>query len=842
MSEHTPPLSTPPSHTSAHHDATSLLPPSPHPSPSSSPTAASSSSSSSPTTTADDMRGMVVFCAPKAGMARVDANKVNSVVYQMSKDSLHFRHQQQLSAHTTRRIAQLQRRIHTLRSEPPSHLAHLSARSADLLVSLEAQRDLSHVWLHIDLDSFYASVELRDKPHLRDKPVAVGSMSMICTSNYAARQYGVRSAMPGFIAIKLCPQLHFIPTDFVKYKACAAVFRAIFAQYDPNFESASLDEAYLDITAHLATRRAQQPLEQPWDRDSEAAATAAEIRQRVFEATQLTCSAGIACNRMLAKIATDVNKPNGQHLVPFTLPAILTFISPLPVRQVPGIGKVLERTLNAIGVQTVGQMREEEYRALLVDCFSEVTCGWLFRVSLGLGRVEHEGDDERRRKSVSTERTFRDISTYAELADKVADIAKSLFEDLERLGVKGRTLTMKLKTSAFEVKQRSVSVDKGLWIHRLEDVRRLALQLLKDELNLLLAGKKVMKRAAEGRLEKGVGTTEAALFNVAGANSKVAAGSPFDNLMRIRLMGLRLSTLYIDETGEADDDAEGGGGNEGSVKKRAGGMSILKFAKRLESADQDAIVDEERAEQQSSRKRRKSDADNVDISSYFDVASPSKPSAPSPLAETMELMGTRTSESSRRNIESYFSQSTAVEAVDVDEVMEEEVDETDEWTEMLQDAFASTVNRPSELEETSTPIGTGDSDTSPPDTQLRSVQPNDTPTTLTNSSPSLPAVVNTEAVSSSSVPVSCPVCNRELLDSRGRPVSNLSLNNHVDACLRTKGSPATPDSDLKPSTAHSSARAGTMRSARGKATGGHSKREVGGGRSVSLVNMWKGKG
>ena len=810
---------------------------------------------------------MSVFCAPKAGMAKVDTAKVNSVVYSMSKDSLHFRHQQQLADNTSRRIRQLQRRIQTLHNEPPSYLAHLNQRAADLLLSLETQRDLSHVWLHIDLDSFYASVELRDRPHLRDKPVAVGSMSMICTSNYHARQFGVRSAMPGFIAVKLCPQLLFIPTDFTKYKAVAAVFRGIFAQYDPNFESASLDEAYLDITAHLAAKQARQPTDQPWDRDTEAAAVAAEIRQRVFEATQLTCSAGIAANRMIAKIATDVNKPNGQHLVPFNLPAILSFISPLPVRQVPGIGKVLERTLNAIGVQTVGQMRDDQYRALLVDCFSELTYGWLFRVSLGLGRVEHENEDERRRKSVSTEQTFRDISSYVELTSKADDIARSLYGDMERLGVKGRTLTLKLKTAAFEVKQRSVSVDKGLWVQSLEDVRRLALQLLKDELNLLLAGRRV-KRAAEVKmLEKaaggGHGGTEAKAVSGAGGAAKVSVGSPFDGLLRIRLMGLRLSALYIDETGDADDDAAGGGSEQGaggSVKKRGGGMSILKFAKRLDDTEQEAIVDEERAKQQSSSKRQKAEPDNADISKYFDVASPSKPYTQLSSTETMEVAGRKTCKGSRRRIDSYFSQSAVADgAHEVDEIIMEDDAETDEWTELLQDAAEASADSPPKISDLSRPLAPSavaldtQSVIHPPivsfvvppsSSPLQSPSPSASATAATELPPSASTPDTSSSQPTASVSVSCPVCGRELYGSDHRPVSNLALNNHIDACLRSTTPSHTAgiaDNGQTLSKAQSHAPTATRRPAAAGGTGRGGQGKAVGERPVSLVDMWKGK-
>ena len=797
-------------------------------------------------------------------MAAVDTARVNSVVFAMSKDSLHFRHQQKLADDTSRRIQAIQGRIQTLRNEPPSYLAHLNQRAAHLLTSYESQRDLSHTWLHIDLDFFYAAVHLKQPAyqHLRDKPVAVGNMSKICTSNYVARQYGVRSAIPGFIALKLCPQLHFISPDYRQYKAIAAVFRAIFAQYDPIFESASLDEAYLDITALLAAKQAQQPAEQSWDKDREAEEVAAEIRQRVFEATQLTCSAGVACNHMLAKIATDYNKPNGQYLVPTNLPAILSFISPLPVRKVAGIGKVLERTLNAIGVHTVGQMRDEQYRALLVGCFSELTYGWLFRVALGLGRVEHENDDERQRKSVSTERTFRDLSSYAELSSKADEIACRLFDDLQRKGgVKGRTLTLKLKTAAFEVKQHSVSVEKGLWIHKLEDVRRLGLQLPKAELNLLLTSKK-LKRAALKEAEKTGGgaaaAVSAALFG-AGGSDKASVGSPFDGLMRIRLMGLRLSALYVDETGEADDESVGDGeqGAGGSSVKKRGGMSILKFAKRLDSAEQEAIVDDSRAEQQSS-KRWKAEVDNNDISRYFDVTSPSKALTPAQSDQTFEAVR-RKGSGSRRNIESYFSLSTAtadgaegVHSFDDDVVKDER--EANEWMKLMQDAAEASGDQPfasnkSPLAPTATAVSFGQPTASQQLTVVQSLPSPSSAVALAAAS-SLPPYTAFPATPPSSLPaavvaVLCPVCGRDLGGGEGAAVSNLALNSHLDTCLRgnAPSSLATDALEKQPTSRKASASGGRVRGGReggGNGVGG-GRRAAQARRPVSLVELWKRK-
>jgi len=172
-----------------------------------------------------------------------------------------------------------------------------------LIASIEEERDISRTWLYVDMDMFFAAVEIRDNPDLADKPVAIGNMSMISTANYVARKYGVRSAMPGFIAQKLCPDLIFVDINFKKYNEVSKVFKSILEDYDPNYESMGCDEASVDITDYL--RSTEQ------DNDEGREKVAMEIRTRINEATRLTCSAGVACNKMLAKICSDMNKPNG---------------------------------------------------------------------------------------------------------------------------------------------------------------------------------------------------------------------------------------------------------------------------------------------------------------------------------------------------------------------------------------------------------------------------------------------------------------------------------------------------------------------------------------------------
>ena len=195
------------------------------------------------------------------------------------------------------------------------------------------------------MDAFYASVEQRDAPALRGEPVVVawkGARSVVCAASYEARRFGVRSAMPALRAERLCPQAVFVPPDFPRYKAVSRQVRAIFERYTDRIEPLSLDEAYLDVTAPL--------------RDlGSATAIATEIRDAIRDETQLTASAGIAPNKFLAKIASDWNKPDGQFVLK---PAMVgAFLAPLPVGRLPGVGKVMETKLAALGIATCADLR-----------------------------------------------------------------------------------------------------------------------------------------------------------------------------------------------------------------------------------------------------------------------------------------------------------------------------------------------------------------------------------------------------------------------------------------------------------------------------------------------------
>ena len=199
--------------------------------------------------------------------------------------------------------------------------------------------------VHIDMDAFYASVEQRDDPKLRGRPVVVawrGARSVVCAASYEARKFGIRSAMPAIRAERLCPSAIFVPPDFIRYRAASKLVREIFQRHTDLIEPLSLDEAYLDVTENKLGL-------------ASATAVATMIRDAIREETRLTASAGIAPNKFLAKIASDWRKPDGQFVI--RPHQVLGFLAPLPVGKLHGVGRVMEAKLASMGIQTVGQLR-----------------------------------------------------------------------------------------------------------------------------------------------------------------------------------------------------------------------------------------------------------------------------------------------------------------------------------------------------------------------------------------------------------------------------------------------------------------------------------------------------
>ncbi len=293
--------------------------------------------------------------------------------------------------------------------------------------------------IHIDMDAFYASVEQRDDPSLRGRPVVVawrGARSVVCAASYEARQFGIRSAMPALRAERLCPDAVFVAPDFIRYREASEQVRAIFLSHTALVEPLSLDEAYLDVTdAHSGL--------------PSATAIASRIREQIHAETALTASAGIAPNKFLAKIASEWRKPNGQFVI--RPDAVADFLLPLPVERIPGVGKVMQARLNALGVHSVGQLRELDLH--------ELEAGFgrhgvrLHQLARGIDHSPVEPD--RPSKSISAEDTFNTDVSLQELEPAIRDLAARVWSNAGSNEIVAHTVVLKMKTSAFRILTRS---------------------------------------------------------------------------------------------------------------------------------------------------------------------------------------------------------------------------------------------------------------------------------------------------------------------------------------------------------------------------------------------------
>ena len=369
---------------------------------------------------------------------------MSEIIYNASKGSKYFNNEEYKDKNLTQKIERILSRKRQLERVD---LASDLRRADEYITELELSRDLSQTIVHIDCDAFYAAVEELDRPDLKNVPMAVGK-GVLTTCNYHARKFGCRSGMAGFVAMKLCPNLICLPLNFEKYTAKAQEVREILADYDPRFESASIDEAYLNITQYCEEKQMS-----PED-------VVSQLRAEVFEHAKITISAGIAANAKIAKIASNKNKPNGQFRVPNDRNTILAFMRDLPTRKVNGVGRVFERELDAIGVRTCGDIYAQ--RAYLSKLFGEKAFQFLMQSYLGLGRTKVQPAHEYERKSVGTESTFRDMSGKPELRDKLRWTAEELEKDLTRTQFKGRTLVLKVKLHTYEVLTRQVIPPKAV--------------------------------------------------------------------------------------------------------------------------------------------------------------------------------------------------------------------------------------------------------------------------------------------------------------------------------------------------------------------------------------------
>jgi len=295
--------------------------------------------------------------------------------------------------------------------------------------------------IHVDMDAFYASVEQRDDPAIRGRPVAVGGghRGVVAAASYEARKFGVRSAMPSVTAKRRCPDLVFVKPRFDVYRSVSQQIRTIFADYTELIEPLSLDEAYLDVTVDRLGL-------------GSARAVAEDIRSRICEETGLTASAGVSYCKFIAKLASDHRKPDGLTVI--TPERGAEFVASLPVARFHGVGPVTARKMEALGILTGADLREWSVAALAAHFGS--SADWYWRICRGID--DREVKPDRPYKSVSAERTFdEDLREPQRLAAELDRIAGYAWDRVERAEVAGRTVTLKVKYGDFTLITRSKS-------------------------------------------------------------------------------------------------------------------------------------------------------------------------------------------------------------------------------------------------------------------------------------------------------------------------------------------------------------------------------------------------
>ncbi|WP_367915041.1 DNA polymerase IV [Leadbetterella sp. DM7] len=317
--------------------------------------------------------------------------------------------------------------------------------------------------IHIDMDAFYASVEQRDFPELRGKPVGVGGLSgrgVLTTASYEARKFGVRSAMPTWMAKQKCPDLIVVRPRFGVYKEVSDQIRGIFREYTPLIEPLSLDEAYLDVTENLKNMQYATDI-------------AREIKVKIFETTGLTASAGVSFNKFLAKIASDLNKPDGLCVItPKKAPRI---IDALPIERFHGIGKVTAEKMRQFGVYNGADLKQQPLEWLTTHFGKAGT--YYFRVAHG--EDNRPVDASSVRKSVSVEDTFaKDTADFEEQESQLLILAQKVWEWVEKKQIFGRTVTLKVKFHDFSIMNRSRS--SAAYIKDYDSFKGLALELFKQ--------------------------------------------------------------------------------------------------------------------------------------------------------------------------------------------------------------------------------------------------------------------------------------------------------------------------------------------------------------------------
>ncbi len=367
--------------------------------------------------------------------------------------------------------------------------------------------------LHLDMDAFFASVELLRQPGLRGRPLIIGGRGdpsrrgVVSTCTYEARAFGVRSGMPLRTAARLCPEAVYMPTDFAAYSHWSRRFKALMREVSPLFEDRGIDEAFLDITALAGS----------------AEDIAQQLKARIFADSGLRCSIGVAPNKLLAKIASELDKPDGFTLI--RPEDVATRIWPLEVRRIPGVGPKADERLASMQIRTIGQLAQTP-QALLSAAFGARYAGWLHEAAHG--RIDKPLSLQREPRSRSRETTYQeDTRDWQVVAGSVVQLCRKLADDLQRAGYAGRTIGLKLRFSDFETLTRD---------------RTLA-QPTADAL--------IIRKAAFECLARVNGSVNAAVSGTVSAEGRLSR--------RVRLVGVRVGELSPLQALTPELDLLGGG-------------------------------------------------------------------------------------------------------------------------------------------------------------------------------------------------------------------------------------------------------------------------------------------
>ncbi|CBH17848.1 DNA polymerase IV, putative [Trypanosoma brucei gambiense DAL972] len=396
----------------------------------------------------------------KAGMGNVDKERVAAVIHEMSAGSGYLCNQQRLSKGREKQLQELKRKSSLFTQllggeRNAAQRTQWEVKVSKIEQELEATRRLG-TYIHLDMDMFYAAVEIKKHPEYANVPLAVGTKTMLTTANYVARGCGVRPGMPGYIGLKICPNLLILPPDFDAYNEESNTVRRIVAEYDPNYISFGLDELTLEVSAYIERFEGTKTAED----------VASELRVRVFGETKLTASAGIGPTAALAKIASNINKPNGQHdLNLHTRQDVMTYVRDLGLRSVPGIGKAMEALLKGLGITTLSDIYNR--RVELCYIFTEKTYRFLLGASIGImqwpdacnipGGSVDDGTGVGR-KSVGSERTFKILQSKEELQEIVDFIFNSSYDELKKHELMCRQVSLRIRWATYRSRQYTMNL------------------------------------------------------------------------------------------------------------------------------------------------------------------------------------------------------------------------------------------------------------------------------------------------------------------------------------------------------------------------------------------------